>query len=73
MTFETLSATEWNYPLSFSPNLFQQVNQDQLECIVKAMQMYELNRDYLYPRSLDGIRISAQNSMKSGVKFAKSF
>ena len=74
-TFETLSATEWNYPLSFSPNLFQQVNQDQLECKVKAMQMYRSElRDYPHPRSLEGIRISAQNwGMKSGVQFAEAF
>ena len=72
-TFVTCSIVELS--LSFSPNVFQQVNQDQLECKVKAMQMYRSElRDYPHPRSLDGIRISAQNwGMKSGVQFAEAF
>ena len=74
-SFETLSATEWNYPLSFSPNLFQQVNQDQLECKVRAMQMYRSElREHPHPRSIEGIRITAENwGLKNGVQFAEAF
>lgn len=74
-SFETSSATEWNYPLSFSPNLFQQLTNDQLERKVRAMRFYESElRHYPHPRSLDGIRLTAKNwGMKNGIQFAEAF
>lgn len=74
-SFETLSATEWNYPLSFSPNLFHQVTQAQLNCKIRAMQIYQSElRDYPHPRSIEGIRITAENwGIKNGVQFAEAF
>ena len=73
-SFEVLSSTEWNYPLSFSPDVFFNIS-DHIEYKKKAMQIYksELN-DYLHPRSLEGMDISAKSwGLKVGRKYAEAF
>ena len=73
-SFEVLSSTEWNYPLSFSPDVFFDIS-DHMEYKKMAMQIYksELN-DYPHPRSLEGIEISAKNwGLKVGYKYAEAF
>ena len=73
-SFEVLSSTEWNYPLSFSPNVFIDVGQT-IDLKVKAMSKYTTElRDFPHPRSLEGIKLAAQYwGMRTGVKFAEAF
>jgi LmbE family N-acetylglucosaminyl deacetylase len=51
-SFEILSSTEWNYPLSFSPDTFFDIS-DTIDLKIKAMKEYtsELCK-YPHPRSL---------------------
>ena len=73
-SFEILSSTEWNYPLTFSPNCFYDISAT-IGAKVAAMEKYpgEL-REYPHPRSLQGIRLNAQQwGMKTGFAFAEAF
>jgi len=73
-SFEVLSSTEWNYPLSFSPDVFFDIS-DYLECKQEAMGVYKSEvRDFPHPRSLEGIKVNAKNwGMKVGYKYAEAF
>ena len=73
-SFEVLSSTEWNYPLSFSPDVFFDIS-DYMEYKKKAMQIYksELN-DFPHPRSLEGMDISAKSwGLKVGLSYVEAF
>ena len=73
-SFEVLSSTEWNFPLSFSPDTFYDVT-DSLIIKQTAMEAYvsEL-REFPHPRSIEGIRLNAaQWGMKVGVTSAEAF
>ncbi|MCP5105635.1 MAG: PIG-L family deacetylase [bacterium] len=73
-SFEVLSSTEWNFPLSFSPDCFWDIG-GTVDLKVKAMEKYvsEL-RDYPHPRSLKGIRLNAETwGMKTGLNYAEAF
>ena len=73
-SFEVLSSTEWNYPLSFSPDVFFDIS-DYVEYKKKAMEIYksELN-DFPHPRSLEGIDICAKSwGLKVGYTYAEAF
>jgi len=72
--FEVLSSTEWNYPLSFSPNVYFDIG-DTLERKLKAMTEYKSElREYPHPRSLKGIEIKArQRGMEVGFYYAEAF
>ncbi len=72
--FEVLSSTEWNYPLSFTPDTFFDIS-DTIEDKLKAMRAYgsEL-RDYPHPRSLKGIELNAQyHGMRVGREYVEAF
>ncbi len=73
-SFEVLSSTEWNYPLSFSPDCFYDIT-GTIENKVKAMEKYRTElRDYPHPRSLKGIRQVAETwGMKTGIPYAEAF
>lgn len=73
-SFEILSLTEWNYPLSFSPDIFFDVS-DTLELKLKAMNEYQSELcKYPHPRSLEGIELNARyQGMKVGKKFVEAF
>lgn len=73
-TFEVLSSTEWNYPLSFSPNHFYDIS-DTLDLKVKAMAEYHSElREYPHPRSLKAIELNAQNwGYKVGQGYSEAF
>jgi LmbE family N-acetylglucosaminyl deacetylase len=73
-TFEVPSSTEWNYPLSFSPDVFFDIS-DTLDLKLKAMAVYKSEiRDYPHPRSLEGIRNNAEIwGMKVGLRYAEAF
>mgnify|MGYP003994726323 CR=1 FL=1 len=59
-SFEILSSTEWNYPLSFSPDTFYDIS-DTIDLKIEAMKEYtsELCK-YPHPRSLEGIELNAK-------------
>jgi LmbE family N-acetylglucosaminyl deacetylase len=72
--FEVLSSTEWNYPLTFSPELFYDVTET-IEKKVTALQQYTSElREFPHPRSIEGIRLNAKTwGMKIGVQYAEAF
>ena len=73
-SFEILSSTEWNYPLSFSPDVFFDVS-DTLELKKKAMLEYGSELcEYPHPRSIEGIELNAKyHGMRIGVDKAEAF
>lgn len=73
-SFEVLSSTEWNYPLSFSPNTFFDATKtlgDKLD----AMALYDSELcEYPHPRSLEGIKLqAAHRGMQCGLLYAEAF
>ncbi len=73
-SFEVLSATEWNFPLTFSPDYFFDITAT-IDTKTKAMGKYisEL-REYPHPRSLKGVRLNAENwGMRVGMAYAEAF
>lgn len=73
-SFEVLSATEWNFPLTFSPDCFFNISRT-IDIKAKAMEKYisEL-REYPHPRSLKGLRLNAENwGMRVGMAYAEAF
>lgn len=73
-SFEVLSSTEWNYPISFSPDVFFDIN-NTLEYKLKAMEMYKSElRNFPHPRSIEGIKINAEYwGMHIGLRYAEAF
>jgi LmbE family N-acetylglucosaminyl deacetylase len=73
-SFEILSSTEWNYPLSFSSNVFYDIK-DTIDIKTKAMKIYKSElKNYPHPRSIRGIKLNAQNwGMKVGLEYAEAF
>jgi len=73
-SFEILSSTEWNYPLSFSPDVYFDIT-DTLEIKKKAMSEYQFElREFPHPRSLESIELSAKFwGIKIGLKYAEAF
>lgn len=72
--FEVLSSTEWNYPLSFSPDTYFDIT-GSIDAKIAAMGKYKTElREYPHPRSLNGIRLSAEHwGMRVGVSYAEAF
>jgi len=73
-SFEILSSTEWNYPLSFSPNVFFDIT-NTLELKQKAMREYKSElREFPHPRSLEGVKLNAEYwGMRVGLKYCEAF
>ena len=73
-SFEVLSSTEWNYPLSFSPNVFFDIS-NTLKRKVKAASCYKSEmKKFPHPRSLEFIEMNAKNwGVKTGLEFAEAF
>ena len=73
-SFEILSSTEWNYPLSFSPDTFFDITTT-LDLKIEAMKEYKSELcDYPHPRSLEGIKINAQyQGMRVGKRYVEAF
>lgn len=73
-SFEILSSTEWNFPLSFSPDVFWDISA-QLKTKQRAMRAYpgELAK-FPHPRSLEGISLNAAYwGMRTGMRAAEAF
>ncbi len=73
-SFEILSSTEWNYPLSFVPDTFFDIS-DTLDLKLDAMREYQSELcEYPHPRSLEGIELNAKyHGMKVGTKYIEAF
>lgn len=74
-SFETLSASEWNFSeMSFRPNYFVDIS-DEIEQKTEAMTVYQSElRDWPHPRSVEGIRTLAQyRGMQVGMRYAEAF
>ncbi|MFA6583409.1 MAG: PIG-L deacetylase family protein [Elusimicrobiaceae bacterium] len=74
LAFEVLSSTEWNYPLSFSPDVFFAVEKT-LKTKLAAMKEYKGElRQYPHPRSLKAIENLAQfHGIRTGLDYAEAF
>ena len=73
-SFEILSSTEWQYPISFSPDVFFDI-QDTVELKLNAMRCYKSELCiYPHPRSLEGIELNAKyNGMRVGKNYVEAF
>ena len=73
-SFEILSSTEWNYPLSFSPDTFFDIS-DTINLKLEAMKKYNSELcEYPHPRSLEGIELNAKyQGMRVGKKYVEAF
>lgn len=73
-SFEILSSTEWNYPLSFSPDIFYDISKT-LDIKIKAMNEYKSELcKYPHPRSLEGIELNAKyQGMRVGKEYIEAF
>lgn len=73
-SFEVPSSTEWNFPLSFQPDVFFDIS-DTLESKLKALSQYKLElKEFPHPRSLQGIRLNAEYyGMRVGLKYVEAF
>lgn len=73
-SFEILSSTEWNYPLSFSPDTFFDIS-DTISSKIQAMREYKSELcDYPHPRSLGGIELNAKyHGMRVGKEYVEAF
>ena len=77
ITFETPSATEWNYKQNsqFVPNLWVEISADNLKAKQQAMNCYEFEtRAYPHPRSIKALQTLAEKrGVEAGVSLAESF
>ena len=73
-SFEILSSTEWQYPISFSPDVFFDIK-DTIELKLSAMKCYKSELcEYPHPRSLEGIELNAKyNGMRVGKNYVEAF
>jgi LmbE family N-acetylglucosaminyl deacetylase len=73
-SFEILSSTEWNYPLSFNPDVYFDIS-DTLKDKIKAMSYYESElKNFPHPRSLKGIELNAKYwGMRVGLDAVEAF
>jgi N-acetylglucosamine malate deacetylase 1 len=72
--FGVISSMEWNYPSSFEPNYFVNISKYYKKKIM-AMKSYKNElKKYPHPRSLDGIKVTAQKwGTVCGQNFAEAF
>ena len=78
ITFETPSGTEWiasSDPRKFTPNLFIELSEKNLEAKIKGMESYKFEkRKNPHPRSPRALKVRAQYwGVINGVSFAEPF
>lgn len=78
ITFETSSATEWQAtcdPRTFTPNLYMEVSEEDLQAKIDAMAAYQFEtREFPHPRSSEALRIMAQyRGYTVGKRLAEAF
>ena len=74
ISFEVPSSTEWNYPHSFNPNYFINIEKE-IDSKIKSFKMFKSEiRNFPHPRSSLNLKIIAQRwGSVSGFKFAEAF
>ena len=71
--FETVSSTEFNFPLSFSPDTFSDIDQ-WLDLKINALAEYSEMRDFPHPRSLEFVKHVAKYwGVRVGLESAEAF
>ena len=78
ITFETPSGTEWiasSDPRKFTPNLFIEINKENVDAKIKGMESYEFEkRAYPHPRSPKALFILAQlRGVSVGKNYVEAF
>ena len=75
LSFEVLSSSEWNFDNPFTPNIFEEINKEQLNKKWSALSYFEDEiRPYPHPRSFEGIETLAKyRGIQSGCPYAESF
>lgn len=73
-SFEVLSSTEWNYPLTFAPDTYFDI-EDTLHLKLDAMKKYKSEiKSFPHPRSLKGIELNANyHGMRVGKLAMEAF
>ncbi|OCL94474.1 PIG-L deacetylase family protein [Arcobacter porcinus] len=73
-SFEILSSTEWNYPLSYNPDVFFDI-ENTINLKIDAMKEYKSELcEYPHPRSLKGITLNAEyQGMRVGKRYVEAF
>ena len=73
-SFEVVSSTEFNYPLSFCPNFYFDITST-LQSKIKAMSLYKSELcEFPHPRSLENIELNAKyHGVRVGVPYAEAF
>lgn len=74
-SFEILSSTEWNFPATFTPNVFYDITKYiELKKDVLNRDFADEMRTFPHPRSLRGVEVLAQTrGMQVGVEYAEAF
>lgn len=75
LSYEVNSSTEWNFSDVFKPNIFEQIQEGDLNLKCQALNAYETEiKDYPFPRSAKAIEaLAMMRGLQSGVPFAESF
>lgn len=73
-SFEVLSSTEYNYPLSFSPDVFFDIK-NTFELKLDAMKKYSIElKTFPHPRSIDVIKLTARTKgAMVNLEYAEAF
>ena len=73
-SFEVISSTEFNYPLSFCPNFYFDISTT-LQSKIQAMSLYKSELcEFPHPRSLENIELNAKyHGVRVGVPYAEEF
>ena len=73
-SFEVASSTEWNYPLTFSPDIFFDVSET-MDVKLKALGQYKIEmKNSYHPRSIQGVKLQAKLwGLKIGMRYAEAF
>jgi LmbE family N-acetylglucosaminyl deacetylase len=75
LSFEVLSSTEWAFNFKkFAPNIYVNI-EDTINKKIEALRRYKSEiREYLHPRSVDGIKILAKKrGLEVGMRYAEGF
>ena len=74
-SYEVLSSTEWSFVRSFSPNVFIELTEDDIENKWLALSHYVTEiKSYPFPRSKIGVEVLAKyRGMQSGFCYAEAF
>ena len=75
LTYEVPSSSEWAYSASFMPNIFEQLQSEDMQRKWQALLCYQTEiKPFPFPRSQEGLKTFAMmRGMQSGFQFAEAF